>query len=200
MCHSDDSLKSLLECASRTLDDVLVRQKPPLSVQEYGTVRSIAQSIARVDGMPGVQSEELVLFPGNALGLVLNIEPHEVGVVCLDPGDHIKAGTEVYRTGRVLDVPVGEELLGRIVDPLGRPLDRAGPPHAPERRIVESGAPAIMDRAPVTVPLQTGIKVMPSASAARRWRRSWPTWSAMGPWTSASWWWPREMTRPACSS
>lgn len=160
MCHSDDSLKSLLECASRTLDDVLVRQKPLLSVQEYGTVRSIAQSIAKVDGMPGVQSEELVLFPGNTLGLVLNIDPHGVGVVCLDPGEHIKAGAEVYRTGRVLDVPVGEELLGRILDPLGRPLDHAGPLHTAERRIVERDAPAIMDRDPVTVPLQTGIKVI----------------------------------------
>jgi F-type H+-transporting ATPase subunit alpha len=160
MCHSDDSLKSLLECTSRTLDDVLDRQKPLLSVQEYGTVRSIAQSIARVDGMPGVKAEEIVLFPGNAIGLVLNMDPHEVGVVCLDPSDHIKAGTEVYRTGRVLDVPVGEELLGRIVDPLGRPLDNVGPLHTAQRRIVERDAPAIMDRDPVTVPLQTGIKVI----------------------------------------
>jgi F-type H+-transporting ATPase subunit alpha len=160
MCHSDDSLKSLLECTSRTLEDVLDRQKPFLSVQEYGTVRSIAQSIASVDGMPGVQSEELVLFPGNTLGLVLNIDPHEVGVVCLDAGEHIKAATEVYRTGRVLDVPVGEELLGRIVDPLGRPLDHGGPLHTAERRIVERDAPAIMDRDPVKVPLQTGIKVI----------------------------------------
>jgi len=160
MCHSDDSLKSLLECTSRTLDDVLERQKPLLNVQEYGTVRSIAQSIARVDGMPGVRAEEIVLFPGNALGLVLNIDPHDVGVVCLDHGEHITAGMEVYRTGRVLDVPVGEALLGRIVDPLGRPLDRAGPLRAANRLPVEREAPAIMDRDPVTVPLQTGIKVI----------------------------------------
>jgi F-type H+-transporting ATPase subunit alpha len=160
MCHSDDSLKSLLECTAQTLDEVIVRQRPLLNVQEYGTVRSIAQSIARVDGMPGVKDDELVLFPDNTLGLVFNIDPQEVGVVCLDRSEHIKAGTEVYRTGRVLDVPVGEELLGRIVDPLGRPLDEACPLHTAHRRPVEREAPAIMDRDPVTVPLQTGIKVI----------------------------------------
>lgn len=160
MCHSDESLKSLLRCTSDTLGDLLGRERPLLNIQEYGTVRSIGQSIARATGMSGVESEELVIFQGNAMGLVLNIDPDEVGIVCLDRSDHIRAGSEVYRTGQVLDVPVGDELLGRVVDPLGRPLDQAGALRTTHRLPVEREAPAIMDRDPVTIPLQTGIKVV----------------------------------------
>lgn len=92
--------------------------------------------------------------------MALNVNPDEVGIVLLDESEELEAGTEVRRTGRVLDVPVGEALLGRVVDALGRPLDDQGPVHASQRVPVEREAPVIMDRAPVTVPLQTGFKVV----------------------------------------
>jgi F-type H+-transporting ATPase subunit alpha len=129
-------------------------------VQQYGTVRSIGHGIARVEGLLGAQAEELVQFEGNFPGMVLNIDPHGTGIICLDRNPHLNAGSRVYRTGSVLDVPVGTALLGRVLDPLGRALDQAGELRTTERRPVEREAPAIMDREPVTVPLQTGIKVI----------------------------------------
>ncbi|HAX74840.1 MAG TPA: F0F1 ATP synthase subunit alpha, partial [Cyanobacteria bacterium UBA11372] len=96
----------------------------------------------------------------NGMGMVFNLDPDEVGIILLDKSEHLKAGCEVRRTGRVLDVPVGTTLLGRVVDPLGRPLDNKGSVRVSQRRAAEREAPGIMDRAPVTVPLQTGIKVV----------------------------------------
>ena len=131
-----------------------------LQVQEVGTVSAVGQGIARVKGLSGVRSEELVRFPGNIYGMALNVDMHEVGVILLDRAESLNADAEVYRTGRILDVPVGEALLGRVVDALGRPLDDRGPVRTAQRQPVEREAPAIMDRAPVTVPLQTGLKVI----------------------------------------
>jgi F-type H+-transporting ATPase subunit alpha len=110
--------------------------------------------------MDSVKAEELVRFPGDLYGLVFNIDPDEIGIIMLDPSEHISAGDEVLRTGRVLDIPVGEALLGRVVDALGRPLDNLGDIAASERYSVEREAPPIMHRDPVTVPLQTGIKAI----------------------------------------
>lgn len=160
MDHPTDSLPSILDGASRAFDRVLADRRPRLHIREYGTVRSLGQGIARVEGLPGVQAEELVRLSEDSLGMVFNLDPQEVGVVCLDRHPRVQAGTEVVRTGRTLDVPVGETLLGRVVDPLGRPLDEAGPLHTVERRPLEREAPAILDRDPVTVPLQTGLKVI----------------------------------------
>ncbi len=116
--------------------------------------------MARVRGLPGVQAEELIRFPGGLLGLAFNLEPKEIGVVLLGPSQDLKAGSLAHRTKRILDVPVGNELLGRVVDAMGQPLDDRGPLRATQRRPVERSAPPIMHRAPVTEPLQTGIKAI----------------------------------------
>jgi len=123
-------------------------------------VTYIGQGIARVHGLPNVRSEELVLFDGGLLGMTLNLDPGDIGVVLLDDASTVESGSEVRRTNRVLDTPVGEKLLGRVIDPLGRPLDDRGPVDTHLRAQVECPAPSIMDRAPVTVPLATGTKVI----------------------------------------
>lgn len=139
-------------------DAALSRSAPALRVQETGTVLDVGNGIARVSGLPGLKYEELVLFPGGLLGIAFNLEADEAGVVLLGPSEHLSAGDEVQLTGRLVDTPVGEGLLGRVLDATGRALDDLGPIHARERRAVEQDAPAIIDRAPVIVPLQTGIK------------------------------------------
>ncbi|HEV2692767.1 MAG TPA: F0F1 ATP synthase subunit alpha, partial [Verrucomicrobiae bacterium] len=133
---------------------------PQLAVHEVGTVISVATGIAKVSGLPGVGFEELVGFPGGVLGIAFNIDEEEIGVVLLGDYQEIHAGDRVGRTGRVMDVAVGDELLGRVIDPLGRPLDDKSPPMTDKRLPIERPAAAIMDRAPVTVPLQTGIMVI----------------------------------------
>ena len=130
------------------------------TLREYGIVNFVGQGVARVEGLPGVKSEELIRFQGGRMGMAFNLHPGEIGVVLLDDCTGIESGSEVWRTNRVLDVPVGEGLLGRVVDPLGRPLDDAGPVESVHRAQVESAAPSIMDRAPVNVPLETGTKVV----------------------------------------
>lgn len=145
-----------LETLGRAVDDY----QTDLAIQEVGRVLSVSEGIALVDGLPNVQSEELVRFPNNLFGLAFNLDEDNVGIVLLDENETLTAGDEARRTGRVLDVPVGESLLGRTVDALGRPLDEAGPIDDTERWPVERKAPAIMDRAPVTEPLQTGLKVV----------------------------------------
>ena len=110
--------------------------------------------------MPSVGFEELLKFPGGVFGIAFNVDEDEIGVVLLGEYWHLHAGDEVERTGRVMDVAVGDGLLGRVIDPLGRPLDGHGPVAASERLPIERPAPPIMDRAPVTVPLQTGLKVI----------------------------------------
>jgi F-type H+-transporting ATPase subunit alpha len=104
--------------------------------------------------------DELVTFPGDVLGIAFNVDADEIGVVLLGEYWHLHAGDEVQRTGRVMDVAVGDGLLGRVIDPLGRPLDGHGPVASSKRLPIERPAPSIMDRAPVTVPLQTGLKVI----------------------------------------
>ncbi len=123
-------------------------------------ITSIATGVAKVSGLPGVGFEELVKFPGDVLGIAFNVDEHELGVVLLGDYVTLRAGDEVERTGRVMDVAVGKELLGRVIDPLGRPLDGDGPLSASRRLPIERPAAAIMDRAPVTEPLQTGVKVI----------------------------------------
>jgi F-type H+-transporting ATPase subunit alpha len=153
-------LKSFLDDTFVSFEGVLEAYRAELKGREVGTVKYIGQGIARLEGLPAVKSEELVRFPGNVLGMVFNVDPSEVGVILLGESRVLKAGSEVRGTGRVLDVPVGDGLVGRVVDPMGRPLDNLGPLRTAERRPVEREAPEIMDRAPVTVPLQTGLKVV----------------------------------------
>jgi F-type H+-transporting ATPase subunit alpha len=117
----------------------------------------LGSGIARIEGLPHLRSEELVRFKNDKLGIAFNLDPEEVSVIMLDESRGIKAGEEVWRTGRVMDVPVGEELLGRVVDAMGRPLDEGKPIRSSEKWAIERQAPGIMDRSPVNVPLQTGI-------------------------------------------
>ena len=131
-----------------------------LTTYEVGTINSVSTGIARISGLPGVGFEELLKFPGDVYGIAFNVDPDEIGVVLLGEYWHLNAGDEVRRTGRVMDVPVGDGLMGRVIDPLGRPLDGNGPVAASRRLPIERPAAPIMDRAPVTVPLQTGIKVI----------------------------------------
>lgn len=133
---------------------------PHLTPREVGVVSSVATGIAKVAGLPGVGFEELVQFPGDVLGIAFNVDEDEIGVVLLDDYWHLHAGAEVQRTGRVMDVVVGEGLLGRVVDPLGRPLDGGEPITEHARLPIERPATPIMDRAPVTEPLQTGLMVI----------------------------------------
>jgi len=131
-----------------------------LTPREVGAITGVSTGIAIVSGLPGVGFEELVAFPGGLLGIAFNVDEKEIGVVLLGEYSHLRAGDEVVRTGRVMDVGVGDELLGRVVDPLGRPLDGGRPTGVSKRLPIERPAAPIMDRAPVVVPLQTGLKVI----------------------------------------
>lgn len=154
------ALRSLLNQTLTAFDRALSLPPPHLNVQEIGTVKAIGSGIVQVAGLPQVEAEEVVRFPGGGLGMVLNLDPDEVGVILLNQNEHLRAGSQVRRTGRVLDVPVGKTLLGRVIDPMGRALDGRSAVRVSQRRPAEREAPAIMDRAPVTVPLQTGLKVI----------------------------------------
>jgi len=165
-------LQSFLDETFTAIDHVLAAHQPELIQQEFGVVTFVGHGIARVQGLPGVQMEELVIFPGafadepvtdptaDLWGMVFNLDVDEVGVVLLGASEQVQAGDRVHRTGRVMDVPVGPALLGRVIDAAGLPLDDLGPVRARSRRPIERGAPAIVRRAPVTEPLQTGIKVV----------------------------------------
>ncbi|TWU20934.1 ATP synthase subunit alpha [Novipirellula galeiformis] len=133
---------------------------PTLLPQEVGTLSSVSTGIAQVTGLPGIGYDEIVTFPNGTLGIAFNVDAKEIGVVLLGDYTTLHAGAEVRRTGRVMDVAVGDSLLGRVIDPLGRPLDGRAPVVSNQRKPVERPAASIMDRAPVTVPLQTGLKVV----------------------------------------
>jgi F-type H+-transporting ATPase subunit alpha len=153
-------LESLLEGALNAVGEGLAGFVPRPAGRTVGRIRSVGKGIARVGGLAEAEAEEILAFPGDVFGLAYNVGGEEIGVVMLGDDRQLRAGDEVHRTGRVLDVPVGSELLGRVVDPLGRPRDGLGRLRAGERRPVERPAPPIMDRAPVTVPLMTGLKAV----------------------------------------
>ncbi len=155
-----DNLRKAFDAAFAGMSQVREAFAPQLTPREVGTIISIATGIAVVSGLPAIGYEELVKFRGDVLGIAFNVDENEIGVVLLGEYWHLHAGEEVERTGRVMDVVVGDGLLGRVVDPLGRPLDGQGSVASSERLPIERTAPHIMDRAPVTVPLQTGLKVI----------------------------------------
>src|ERR1700722_6874458 len=155
-----DSLEAVVETAFAQLDCAREAHSAQLRLREVGVITSVSTGIATVAGIPGVGFEELIAFPGDVSGIAFNVDQTEVGVVLLGDYWHLQAGDEVERTGRVVDVAVGDGLLGRVIDPLGRPLDGKGPGTGGQRLPIERAAPPIMDRAPVTVPLQTGLKVI----------------------------------------
>lgn len=131
-----------------------------LALREVGIVTNVSTGIATVSGLPGVGYDELVKFEDGLLGIAFNVDEDEIGVILLGGYDSLHAGDRVDRTGRVTDVVVGMGLLGRVIDPLGRPLDGKGPVSGGERLPVERPAPPIMDRSAVVVPLETGVKVI----------------------------------------
>ncbi|MGR9114948.1 MAG: alternate F1F0 ATPase, F1 subunit alpha [Gammaproteobacteria bacterium] len=157
---SQNNLAGVLERAFEDIKRTREAYSPQLAVQEVGEVRTVSTGIAKVSGLSSVGFEELVEFQGGLSGIAFNIDEAEIGVVLLGDYWHLQAGDEVKRSGRVMDVPVGDGLIGRVIDPLGRVLDGKGRLDYSERRAIEREAPAIMDRSPVTVPLQTGLKVI----------------------------------------
>src|ERR1700677_856107 len=121
------SLQNDFDRAFAEIGQVREAFTPELKPREVGVITSVATGIAKVSGLPGVGFEELVTFPGGVLGIAFNVDADEIGVVLLGEYWHLHAGDEVLRTGRVTDVAVGDGLLGRVIDPLGQPLDGNGP-------------------------------------------------------------------------
>jgi F-type H+-transporting ATPase subunit alpha len=145
---------------STLIKSQIEQYKSEIEVSEVGTVIQVSDGIARVHGIDNVMAGELVEFENGVVGLALNLEESNVGVVILGPYTEIKEGDQVKRTGRIMQVPVGEALLGRVVNPLGQPLDGKGPIEASEFRPVENNAPGVIDRKSVHEPMQTGIKAI----------------------------------------
>ncbi|MEI7972758.1 MAG: F0F1 ATP synthase subunit alpha [Bdellovibrio sp.] len=148
------------EKISRVLKDQISQYSKKLEVSETGTVLSVRDGVARVFGLENALSGELVEFPGDVTGMVLNLEDSSVGVVIFGEDRQIKEGDTVKRTKKIVQVPVGEALLGRVVDALGRPIDGRGQIQTAHHRVVELKAPGIVYRHPVEEPLQTGLKAI----------------------------------------
>jgi F-type H+/Na+-transporting ATPase subunit alpha len=161
MPQSNDSLlNNVLADTTTALEVALHGETPALKVNQIGSVIQVSGGIARVTGLPGVTAEELVTFAGGVQGIAINLEADETGVVLLGDSGGLSAGQEARATGRIADTPVGEGLIGRVIDATGQVLDHGGPLYYKERRPIEQPAPAIIERAPVTVPLETGLKVV----------------------------------------
>ncbi|MES1227380.1 MAG: F0F1 ATP synthase subunit alpha, partial [Armatimonadota bacterium] len=131
-----------------------------VSSEDVGTVLQVGDGIARVYGLPNAKVGEMLEFPGGVIGLALNLEEDSIGAVLVGDSGAIKEGDQVRATGRIMEVPVGKALLGRVVNSLGQPLDDRGPIASDEKRLIELLAPGVVDRQPVTEPLQTGIKAI----------------------------------------
>ncbi len=144
---------------------------PTTAREEVGRVIETGDGIARVEGLHSAMTNELLEFEGGLLGLALNLDLREIGVVLLGDGSHVEEGQPVRRTGEVLSVPVGDAFMGRVVDPLGNPIDGLGPIAAEGRRALELQAPTVVQRQPVKEPLQTGIKAIDAMTAIGRGQR-----------------------------
>ncbi|WP_417734370.1 alternate F1F0 ATPase, F1 subunit alpha [Rosistilla oblonga] len=156
----DDLMHVTFEMAFDRIARSRLAFEPSLLPHEIGTLASVSTGIAQVTGLPGIGYDEMVTFDNGTLGIAFNVDADEIGVVLLGDYATLRSGGEVRRTGRVMDVGVGDSLLGRVIDPLGRPLDGRPPVVCSQRKPVERPATSIMDRDPVTVPLQTGLKVV----------------------------------------
>jgi len=139
--------------------------------EEIGTVIECGDGIARVEGLPSAMASELLVFENGVRGLALNLDVREIGVVILGEFNEIEEGQQVKRTGEILSVPVGDAFLGRVVGPLGEPLDGKGPIESHELRLLETQAPSVVERQPVKEPLQTGIKAIDAMTAIGRGQR-----------------------------
>ncbi len=147
---------------SKILREQIANYEQTVSVDEVGAIISVGDGIARVHGLQKAMAGEMLSFPHNIFGLALNLEEEEVGVVLLGESSELKEGDIVRRTNTIMSVPVGNELIGRVVNPLGEPLDDKGPIATKLRNPLERIAPGVLDRQPVREPLQTGIKAIDS--------------------------------------
>jgi F-type H+/Na+-transporting ATPase subunit alpha len=154
------SIQSLINLTFDGINQSLDNYEPQLTPKEVGIITALSTGIVKVSGLPGVGFEELLKFPGDLHGIAFNVDEEEVGVVLLGEYSHLHTGDVVERTGRVMDIPVSESLIGRVINPLGEPLDDRGPVIFNMRLPIERPSPAIVDREPVVVPLQTGLKVI----------------------------------------
>ncbi|HVQ91748.1 MAG TPA: F0F1 ATP synthase subunit alpha [Mycobacteriales bacterium] len=153
------------------IDEYVSSYSPDVSREEVGTVTSTGDGIAHVEGLPSAMTNELLQFEGGVLGIALNLDVREIGVVLLGDSEHVEEGQPVRRTGEVLSVPVGDAYLGRTVDALGQPVDGRGDIESTERRALELQAPSVVQRQPVREPLQTGIKAIDSMTPIGRGQR-----------------------------
>jgi F-type H+-transporting ATPase subunit alpha len=153
MAIRPEEITSILEQELQNLE-----RKP--DVQHVGTVIQVGDGIARVYGLPDCQMGELLEFPGGVFGLALNLEEDSIGAVIIGDDTEIKEGDSVKETGRIIQIPVGRAMLGRVVNALGQPVDGGGPIASEEFKLIETNAPGVVDRQPVKEPLQTGIKAV----------------------------------------
>src|ERR1700757_1483750 len=147
---------------SKILREQIANYEQSVAVDEVGSVISVGDGIARIHGLAKVMSGEMLAFPHDVFGIALNLEEEEVGAVLLGESSELKEGDTVKRTNMVMSVPVGDALIGRVVNPLGEPEDDKGPIATKERNPLERIAPGVLDRQPVREPLQTGIKAIDS--------------------------------------
>ncbi len=144
---------------------------PSIEEETVGYVTAVADGVARVSGLPNAAASELLEFPGGLQGVALNLDEGDLGVVLMGDANHVEEGNPVKQTGNVLSIPVGDGLLGRVVDPLGSPLDGKGDIPYTERRLLETQAPSVVQRQPVSEPLQTGIKAIDAMTPIGRGQR-----------------------------
>jgi F-type H+-transporting ATPase subunit alpha len=150
------------EEVSSVIQKEIAKYETKLEMESVGTVLQVGDGIARIWGLEEAMMSELLLFPGDALGMILNLEEDNVGAVIFGSDHEIKEGDTVRRTGRIASVPVGDAVVGRVVNPLGQPLDGKGPVVTEEYRNLESRAPNVIQRQPVKEPVQTGLKAIDS--------------------------------------
>ncbi|MCE5211070.1 MAG: F0F1 ATP synthase subunit alpha, partial [Deltaproteobacteria bacterium] len=156
---------------SQIISEQIKSYEKKLDISETGTVLSVGDGIARVYGVQNAMAMELLEFPGGILGMVLNLEADNVGVAVLGEVTHIKEGDIVKRTGKIAQVPVGEALLGRVIDATGAPLDGKGPIETKEFRRIEMVAPGVIQRQPVNQPMYTGLKAIDAMTPIGRGQR-----------------------------
>ncbi|MFQ6008261.1 MAG: F0F1 ATP synthase subunit alpha [Candidatus Zixiibacteriota bacterium] len=150
------------EEVSSVIKQELEKYETKLEMESVGTVLQVGDGIARIWGLEDAQMSELIQFPGDIIGMVLNLEEDNVGAAIFGPDTNINEGDTVRRTGKVAQVPVGEALIGRVVNPVGQPLDGKGPIVTDEYRVIEGKAPNVVERQPVKEPLHTGLKAIDS--------------------------------------
>lgn len=155
-------LKKQLSLLEKAVDIALENVLEEKDIEESGTVVSIDSGIAIVKGLKAVKNQELIQFPKNTMGMAFNLDSQQIGVILLGNFDHIKSGDRVKRTYKVAEIPVSDDFLGRVINPLGELLDEKGSVKAHKHLPIEREAPPIMHRAAVNKPLQTGLKVIDS--------------------------------------